>query len=304
LSAVHEEIQASQLTGLVEVVVSDNASDDDTETLVGEFATRGIQTSYFRQSSNVGFGRNLTNAIHLAKGTYCWLMGSDDVPSKGALSDLVQYLAADVDVLIGPVVTNGRLRRLLFGASGETLISDTDSILAYLGRCSEISSLFAFMSAIVVRKSYWDAVPSSDNLIAHPYTHQIRLFRAMVENSTRLYNLERAIVVTGDEGNEWDAEISKHFELDCKTINYIASEIFSGDARINQAIGAVFYSQYGTGKLIRARAGMSNESWCKLVPILRYWGYAEFLLRKTKLDFAIFRIYKIAKRLKRWGRQC
>ncbi|MBM3545747.1 MAG: glycosyltransferase family 2 protein [Alphaproteobacteria bacterium] len=78
------QAQIAQLgTTDVEVVVSDNASTDDTEAVARSFAGRLPSFQYFRQSSNVGALRNYLQAVKLARGRFVWPFSDDDIPADG-----------------------------------------------------------------------------------------------------------------------------------------------------------------------------------------------------------------------------
>jgi glycosyltransferase involved in cell wall biosynthesis len=78
--------QASEVAGQVEVCVSDNASTDGTADAVAEISRRApCPVVYKRQSTDMGLAPNLLAAVELARGRYCWLLGSDDLLAEGAL---------------------------------------------------------------------------------------------------------------------------------------------------------------------------------------------------------------------------
>jgi glycosyltransferase involved in cell wall biosynthesis len=86
--------QARDLGDLVEICVSDNASSDGTAELVGELSRKSAcRLAYHRQPDNIGLARNLTAVVELARGRYCWLLGSDDRLAPGALARACELLA-------------------------------------------------------------------------------------------------------------------------------------------------------------------------------------------------------------------
>lgn len=64
--------------GRVEVVISDNASDDATEKICRQFARSDARVRYHRQSQNIGLVPNFNAVLHMANGTYFKWMGDDD----------------------------------------------------------------------------------------------------------------------------------------------------------------------------------------------------------------------------------
>jgi hypothetical protein len=90
--------QAAELDGAVEVVVSDNASTDETRDVV-EAARRHGPVRYHRHDANLGHLQNFVLLVEeLAAGEYCLLLGDDDMVVHGGLDRLVGVLRAHSDI--------------------------------------------------------------------------------------------------------------------------------------------------------------------------------------------------------------
>lgn len=76
----------------IDLLISDNCSTDDLESCVNEFKSKGLKITYNRNQKNLGSDRNFLYCFNHAKGKYCWLLGSDDIPVKGFLNSLVTVL--------------------------------------------------------------------------------------------------------------------------------------------------------------------------------------------------------------------
>ena len=61
----------------IEIIISDNCSDDDPTSHVNEICMKDKRIKYFRQDSNIGMAENAKFIWRLAKGKY-FLLGSDD----------------------------------------------------------------------------------------------------------------------------------------------------------------------------------------------------------------------------------
>ncbi len=79
----------------LELIVSDNASPDDTEQLVAQFIARGLPCRYVRNPENIGADANFLQCLDLAQGKYVWVMGDDDLLAPTAIVDLVSMLRSD-----------------------------------------------------------------------------------------------------------------------------------------------------------------------------------------------------------------
>jgi len=76
----------------VELFISDNCSQDDTQAVVRTFIDRGLTVRYVRQAENVGSDRNFVTCFECAHGTFFWMCGDDDVILPGALEKVLAHL--------------------------------------------------------------------------------------------------------------------------------------------------------------------------------------------------------------------
>jgi abequosyltransferase len=81
-----------------EVLVMDNASTDNTGSIVKELAIQNQKIRYQRNETNLGYDRNFHHCFKYAKGVYVWLIGDDDVLKPGALSYVKQVIKNHQDI--------------------------------------------------------------------------------------------------------------------------------------------------------------------------------------------------------------
>ena len=96
------EILMPQLEGehRVEVIVSDNASQDDTPHTVASFRQKGLEVVYSRNEINGGADVNFIRCYELARGEYVWIFGDDDIIVPGGLRAVLSVLESrDYDLL-------------------------------------------------------------------------------------------------------------------------------------------------------------------------------------------------------------
>jgi glycosyltransferase involved in cell wall biosynthesis len=88
------EILAPQLAGesRVELIVSDNASPDDTPTVVASFREKGLVLTYSKNETNIGADANVVRCYEMARGEYVWIFGDDDIIVPGALQEVLLRL--------------------------------------------------------------------------------------------------------------------------------------------------------------------------------------------------------------------
>lgn len=83
---------ADQIEDSVEVVISDNASNDHTKEVVQKWQEKLPHLTYFCQEENQGFDQNCLQVCMLARGEYCWIIGSDDALTHGAIEKALQMM--------------------------------------------------------------------------------------------------------------------------------------------------------------------------------------------------------------------
>jgi len=83
----------SELTNRVDILISDNASTDDTEAAVQAFGTKyPVRITYSRNTENIGYDRNVDRLFKKASGNYVWLLGDDDTLKDGAILHILDLL--------------------------------------------------------------------------------------------------------------------------------------------------------------------------------------------------------------------
>ncbi len=88
-----ESVLAQDYSNL-ELVISDNASTDETETYCRKLCTRDARVRYIRQPENRGITKNFRAVLEHSRGTYFMWLGDDDWLDKSFLSQCMQYLEA------------------------------------------------------------------------------------------------------------------------------------------------------------------------------------------------------------------
>lgn len=78
----------SQYSDEVEVLVSDNASTDNTDEIIKKYQ----ELKYIKNSENIGSDANFLQCYEKARGKFVWLVGSDDILLDNTLDYLVEFL--------------------------------------------------------------------------------------------------------------------------------------------------------------------------------------------------------------------
>jgi glycosyltransferase involved in cell wall biosynthesis len=84
----------------VELLISDNASPDDTPSVLQGYRARGLRFRCIRNQTNIGPDRNFVQCFTEAAGKYVWIIGDDDILLGGSLALVLGLLkTSDYDIV-------------------------------------------------------------------------------------------------------------------------------------------------------------------------------------------------------------
>ena len=156
-----ESIYAKTDTPEFEVIVVDNASQDETPQYLEAFAREHPNFSFILNASNEGFARGNNIGAAAAKGDYIVFLNNDTIVTRGWLEGLLRHLEDPQVGMVGPA-TNG--------SSNETRVvhtyTDIDGLdefaanycAAHRGQFFEIKTL-AFMCVALRRQTFEEIGP-------------------------------------------------------------------------------------------------------------------------------------------------
>ena len=279
-----------ELTNQIEIVISDNHSSDNTEETVKPFGKKFKKFIFSKNNENLGYANNINKAVQIASGKYCWLMGSDDSLTQSALSCILKEISQkEPGLIIGSAITNGQKRAFFGKSSFSRQIGTAESIADLIYQSTEISALFAFMSALIIKKELWEKAQLTSLELSHPYTHTIRIFKILTEKTIHLSYLSNPIVSTGSEPNEYNTTLHKHLLLDLTTFDYIFRTITPSSDGIKKHLLKLFTKQYDKKRLIFCRSSASLEEWEKITKYFQNLGLKTDISRRFyDSSFAVF----------------
>ncbi len=141
---------AELVPGSVEVLVSDNASTDDTQAVVERVQAVGLAVRYLRNGENIGADRNFAQCFNEARGEYILMLGDDDILLDGVLAML---LARTAEARLGVICMrpygydHDRLAEYPGDGGDEQTFADPGEFVAAAGQ------LVTFISSCLINKS-------------------------------------------------------------------------------------------------------------------------------------------------------
>ncbi len=150
----------AQATSDVEIIVSDNASPDNTAEVVQACQARFPRLTYFRQPENLGADRNYLQSVALASGEWCWLLGDDDLLEPGAIACVLDHLNGPCPldfVLLLVTAYDAKMQTVLERSADVLGVTEdiyTTDVPAFFTRFFQES----YLSIFVVRREKWNTV--------------------------------------------------------------------------------------------------------------------------------------------------
>ncbi len=290
--------QVSQFPGLVEVLVSDNASADDTAAVVAEYTGRGRSVRYLRNSTNIGSDRNIAQCFDLARGRYVLILGDDDVLLDGAMEKILRVLSEGNHggVFVRPYGYNTDfMREKPLQLTKRTIVYE--DVNAFLERTFVYAT---FVSAIIINKSLIRDIRATQ-FVNTNLVHTYLFYRAALAGKTNAYFPEYLIAARRTLDKDYDAVnifISNYesvldycapWGLDASVAARILRKIlwyqlplFMVRLRVTKNVRNVRQDAY---LRIRERFGRDVLFWLCVVPILRLpkmlavlWGYVVIIV--------------------------
>ena len=136
----------------VEVIVSDNASTDNTAEILAKFQTRLPNFRRNRNNVNLGAELNFLQVLHLAKGKYIWILGDDDREDPRLIGALLEKLRSDCDMVIMNHSVHSKdfkitHKKAIHSVSVPEHYDGKDVILANFG------PIIGFISCVVIKRN-------------------------------------------------------------------------------------------------------------------------------------------------------
>lgn len=257
----------TQASDDVEIVVSDNASTDNTEEIVRQYSKKFTNLIYVRQPKNLGADANYMNVVASANGEYCWLFGSDDTMRDGAINEILTALQSEPAVLLSNRMLcdfnlkSQYVQEWLKGCSKPYIFdfsSDAD-IKRYFKSATSIGTAFSYLSSIVVRRALWNAVPMDAHFMGTAYSHVYKLMVILLRGESLIYHPEWTVFCrTGNDSFLGDGALRRVL-LDIDGYTDLAETLMQNRPQAKEAFLSVLLRTYQFSSLVKIAAMSADE---------------------------------------------
>lgn len=215
----------------VEIVISDNNSEDDFSVLVSSFIENNpkIDLVYSVNTDNFGLAFNILQSVKLANGIFCWVIGSDDFINNKALFQIIEILKKDdIDFLsfnfnkidISEIMRKGSFNtdNSFFDKFSTRNISDLESKYLVFDELLNPNFNNVMLGSVMLgifRKSLWN-----DSFIDLKEIHHFNSVESMYPHVSifarnflgkRAYYLSSSLIYVGDGTREWATDLGNSY---------------------------------------------------------------------------------------------
>ena len=288
-----------------ELLLSDNASADDTPGLIARFRKLGLPLRHLRNPENIGADANFLQCLDQARGKYVWVLGDDDLLTPGAVGQLLSLLEqAETPDNLGRPRDFDLVYLSSFGFSGQYTEPSRDQVEDRLGRFAEvvtsgpyllekINALVGLISAIIINKERLLALP-------HPPIAGLRdtnliqagwIFPLLHRRCRVLYVWQRLLAYRSFNSTGWG--VCEVFGL---RLHRIAAMYFRNEPALATALRNGTLRYWLSDKIFSIRtgeenAGMHSEDVIRLLQpeFRRNWRYWVFCWTMARPPLAVAR---------------
>ncbi|MBW3697564.1 glycosyltransferase family 2 protein [Vibrio sp. T187] len=305
-----------QLSEDVEIVISDNASDDDTQSMVSRFMEDYPNIKYFRWDSNMGADINYLKTVELASGEYCWLLGSDDFIEAGAVTRVLKeindkhdiYLCSEYlcDLDMKPYDVHYLLEEGIEDSIYN--FSDDSELYKYFTLAQSQSALFGYLSSIIFKRSKWNDVCYDEKYTGTLYSHMFMLY-SFIDKGCQLKYIKQPLVYWrgGNDSFGGAGKIQSRYLVDINGFKMIMDDFFEGKDKVKNAFKTVFRRHHPIKNIAYLRLNVDAKSdWIYISSLLKgNYDYDRVLLSVISPSAAkpalylLFQVHRVFMKIKR-----
>lgn len=150
-----------------EIIVSDNASIDNTEKIVKEYVEK-YKVKYYKNEKNIGAEANFTRCIELANGEFIAIYHSDDIYDKEIIARQVEYLNGHLN--------SGAVSTLAYDIDEEGKVFNCKAIPSELNKVNNCEYNFEEIFRTIMKYGNFLVCPSF-MVRADIYKNEIKMYR-------------------------------------------------------------------------------------------------------------------------------
>jgi abequosyltransferase len=281
-SALLQELLNSivcQVTEDIEIVISDNASEDDTQKVVQQYQKQFPYIKYYRSDKNEGFDANFMKVCSLAQGEFCWCIGSDDMLEEGAINFVITTLQNNKNLngmTLGCYVYD---KTLSYRIEKNNLLPNMPSEIFLDGnKCFEkMGPLFTYISTHIFRRKLFLKYIPKDSSRYFAYIH-LYLLSQIVKNNCPWGYYNNPYVGNRSANTTFvqDQGFLKWLTIETSAYHNVLYDTFDSDRKISRSFNNKIFKPFIRWRIIVPK--LSNQ------PLSFFYHALRICLKYFKYD--------------------
>ena len=290
---IQSVIDATEGINSIEIVISDNASTDNTKNIVDSYKEFFPNITYFCWDRNMGVDRNFLKVVEIASGEFCWLMGSDDRVENNSI-DLILSNIEKYDNLSG-ITLNTKMydSGLCNEIYSESLVANNiDIYYESSEKCfSELGYCIGYISAQIVRRELWQSVVEVDCIenYFNGYVHMYVIAKMLEKNPSWLYIHKKCVGYRSNNDSLMSEGRLKRLAIDVYGYEKITGDVYGQNSRTYNKVMATVCGIHIFNRILDAKLNNESILFCKEAFRMCFNAYKQFPIFWLKV-FPLFLI--------------
>jgi abequosyltransferase len=262
---------------VLEVVVSDDASPDDTLAVLATFSDRLPNLKIIKQPKNIGFDRNFLEVVAGASGEYVWILGDDDRLEPNSINLVINAIKQNPDIA-GITLGSIDYDSQLINKTGLKQLPPTGLMHSAEEVFGKIGDLLGFMSTLVIHRATWNAVcaeaPVQDFFKLYV---QVYIIGKVLQRKPLWLVFNTPCVHYRSDNDQFIKQLGWYDRLaaDVEGYHAISVDLFGKNTAASRAFDAKIFNAHVRARLINGQTrGLASGSKLKVIKLLLahyYW---------------------------------
>jgi len=268
LESVYSQLEEST-TDLVQVCISDNASTDNTDSMIKRWQTdTKLNIVYSKNKINIGPDLNYLKSVSIADGVYCWLMGSDDKIKEGAITYVLNEIKSGYDIYLcnrtecDINMKPEKKRFWLYKKIKDKVFDFTDIKTQeyYFNNSKHLGAVFSYLSCIIVNKKRWSAINYDTKYTGSAYSHVFILLSILTKNGKLKYIYKSLILCRIGNDSFLDKGVLKRYLIDYNGYRMLANDFYSKSPEIKKCFLNILTRERALRSIIYLALVIENDN--------------------------------------------
>jgi abequosyltransferase len=255
-------------TSLVEIIIQDNASTDETNQICSYYTQIYTFLKYYRNEVNLGFDANALLGLHHAQGEFVWFLGDDDKIKEGGISYVIKIITREKNLAalcINSSLYDRELKKIIIDK--KIKINEDQIYNNHNDALFNLNFNLCYLSGLILKREYCLKIEDASFYLGTGFIHFYLALNVLLKGNC-YYVSQPFVIQRGENAPEFD---KVHVFI------YGLNSILRKARKLgysNKAINKFLDINIITASIETLRALTKNEETKKLLPIFisGYWS--------------------------------